>query len=90
MTINLSVRQHNGIPNLAFKFIFILFLTVLYLNLIKQTCVTDPYVCPVTHTFKISISTVDLKMEGKTQSNAKITVNVLNEGKCDKMRLSNV
>jgi len=51
--------------------------------------VTDPYVCPVTHTLKISISTVDLKMKGKTYAKAKIILNVLNEGKCDKMRLKN-
>jgi len=51
--------------------------------------VTDPYICPVTHTLKISIRTVDLKMEGKTYAKAKIIVNVLNEGKCDKMRLCN-
>ena len=56
----------------------------------KQIGVTDSCVCPVTHNLKISISIVDLKMEGKTHAKAKIILNVLNEGKCDKMRPSNV
>jgi hypothetical protein len=34
---------------------------------------------------KLVLSAVDLKIEGKTHAKAKIIVNVVNEGKCDKM-----